>query len=165
MRALYQPVAKNEEDQVTIRSNWEEYPALRTTALAGVKPAAGKILVKTGGNALQAIDRKALEEKNVMAVTVPWNTRPGDEMLVRMPQDRLIRTRVPEDMQPGHVFLMRVPEPTVVIGVPVDFQSQDTKVVSSQEVDMAPGDVPPNDLQLEEAEMTYGDSKCTHSIV
>lgn len=162
MRALYRPVAKSEPDQVTIPDNWEDYPALRTPALAGVKPPAGKVLVKTGGNALQAIDRKALEQKNVMAVTVPWNTGPGDEMLVRLPQDRLIRTRVPEGMQPGHVFLLRVPEPTVVTGVPVEIRAQDANVVPSQEVNMAPGYVPPNDLQLDEMS---GDSNSTQSLV
>ena len=147
MRYFYQPVAKEEGDKVTIPEDWRDYPALRSPALAGVKPPKGKVLVKTGGNALQAIDRKALEQDNVVAVTVPWNTRPGDVMLVRLPQDRMVRTVVPEGMQPGHVFLVKVPEPTVVTGIPVDFGNT---IVPSQEVSMAPSYVPPNDLQLSE---------------
>ena len=148
MRYFYQPVSKEEEDKVTIPQDWRDYPALRPPALAGVKPPQGQILVKTGGNALQAIDRTALAQYNVVAVTVPWNTQPGEVILVRLPKDRMVRTRVPEGTQPGMVFLMKVPEPTAAIGVPVDWNG--TKITPSKEVELAPSYMPPSDLQLTE---------------
>ena len=168
----YWRVAQNEDKdgKVCTPYDWRDYPALRPPKLEGVLPPSNTILVKTGGNALQAMDRSALEQKDVVAVTVPWNARAGTEMLVRLSNDRLVRTQVPLNMQPGHVFLMRIPEQqtmvTTVVGVPVDANDQDNNhhptIIPSHEVSVAPSYVAPtyvaptstnavpNDLLLEQ---------------
>ena len=158
----YTPVAKGEDEKPWTTHNWMDYPALRPSSLAGVKPPSGTVLVKTGGNALQAIDRQSLEQDNVMAVTVPYNVRPGQTMLIRVPNshyERLVTVTVPMGVHPGHVFLIRIPEPTVVTGIPVEFNDQKSAlVVPSQEVSPAaplvtPSQQVPEDLLLQEVQV------------
>jgi hypothetical protein len=145
----YWQVAQKEDEngKIAIPYDWRDYPALRPTKLEGVNPPSNTVLVKTGGNALQAVDRSALEQKNVVAVTVPFNARAGNEMLVRLSNDQLVRTQVPLHVEPGHVFLMRIPEQTVVMGIPVDVYSKDNTtptITPSQEVSVAHSYVAPS---------------------
>lgn len=147
----YWPVAQKEDNdgKITIPYDWRDYPALRPTKLEGVNPPSNTVLVKTGGNALQAVDRTALAQKNVVAVTVPYNARAGNEMLVRLSNDQLVRTQVPLHVEPGHVFLMRIPEQAAVMGIPVDMTmyNEDNNnipaITPSQEVSVARSYVAP----------------------
>ena len=157
MSAFYEPLAKSEDDKITIPHNWQDYPALRPSSLVGVPPPSNTVLVKTGGNALQAVDRQALQQENVVAVTVPWYGRPGQAMLVRIPSSsskdmdhagRLVRTQIPLDIPPGSVFLVQLPPPAipstpnksaVYTGIPVDLSritmtTSNTRIAGSQEI-------------------------------
>lgn len=183
---FYQPLATGEEVLEPVKPREQSgYPAMRskTDALLGVRPPKDCVLLRTGGNALQAIERDHLEKKDVVAVIVPWNVSPGQAILVRLPYDntRMVTAVVPEDMQPGHVFLVQVPEPIVVTGIRVDFQDKaGTRIVPSQEVTPArplPQASTPipleNELLLDEVDMAnndenQNDSKAherNHSIV
>jgi hypothetical protein len=178
----YWPVAQKEDKdgKITIPYDWRNYPALRPTKLVGVSAPSNTVLVKTGGNALQAVDRSALEQKNVVAVTVPcrypFNSRAGNEMLVRLSNDQLVRTQVPLHVEPGHVFLMRIPEQTAVMGIPVDIMdNNDTPAITpSQEVSVAQSYVAPpyvaptstnaipDDLLFETIETIYDPTSTAH---
>lgn len=85
------------------------YPGCRRVVLEGGPPP-GSALIKTGGNALQAIDEKFVQQKNLISVAVPHGTNPGDVILVQCPHDdRLVSTVIPEGAQTGHAFLVEVP--------------------------------------------------------
>jgi hypothetical protein len=85
------------------------YPGCRRVVLEGGPPP-GSALIKTGGNALQAIDERFVEQKNLISVAVPHGTNPGDVILVQCPHDdRLVSTVIPEGAQTGHAFLVEVP--------------------------------------------------------
>lgn len=85
-------------------------------------PPAGSLLLKTGGNALQAVDKDVLDKQNVFSVVVPECVKPGDNILVRCPHSsRLISTTIPPEALPGHIFLVRSPPiKEVVTGVPLE---------------------------------------------
>ena len=107
------------------------YPGRRTEPLPMKGPPETAILIKTAGNALQAVSRSIAETDNLMAVTVPENTGPGDSLLVLVPgkngdggdgeksvnnringenaNTRTIQAEVPPNTYPGHVFLLRIP--------------------------------------------------------
>jgi hypothetical protein len=86
-----------------------EYPGNRRTVAPGGPPP-GSVLVKTGGNALRAIDRELVEGKNLIQVVVPPGTNPGDVILVQCPyDDRLVSAVIPEGARTGHAFLVEVP--------------------------------------------------------
>ena len=156
-----------------IKSNWRDYPALQASPLTGTSPPAQTVLVKTGGNALQAVDRQALQQENTVAVTVPWLGKAGQTLLVRVPSSnatttgsRLVRTRIPDNIPPGSVFLVKLPPPSITTsmeateaytGIPVDMNStttathHSTRIVGSEEVPMAKSFIP-DDLCLHEEE-------------
>ncbi|KAL7580055.1 hypothetical protein ACA910_005040 [Epithemia clementina (nom. ined.)] len=114
------------------------YPGERRSILPTLSPTAMQnfVLVKTAGNALQAIPRSSYEEdktKNLLTVNVPPNARGGDEIYVRTPSGRRsISATVPDGFVPGQVFLVqdnhnvRDEEPiskcttAVIMGVPVN---------------------------------------------
>ena len=140
---LYSPLVKDENEKYLYdRLDWRTYPASRSPILlAGVKPPKESVLVRTGGNALQAVNRDSLEQKNVIAVKAPsWGASPGHTILVRVPYDntRIITVEIPQGIQPGQVFLVKVPVPVVVTGIPVDFgDNNKAPIVPSQEVTRA----------------------------
>ncbi|CAB9516892.1 expressed unknown protein [Seminavis robusta] len=139
----YWPVAKEEGAEAR---DWRDYPANRPCPLDGVSAPSHTVFVKTGGNALQAVDRSALQQKGVVAVTVPWNARPGQEMLVRH-GDRWVTTQVPDHMLPGHVFLMRVPETPYINS---KLEGDSSGIMPSKEVNMAQAYVPPSSTQQQQ---------------
>jgi hypothetical protein len=87
-------------------------------------PPKNSILIKTGGNALQAIDQRFCDQKDVMSVVVPECVDPGQIMLVKVPDGngRMVSVKVQEESCPGHIILVRVPraQPFLVAGVPVE---------------------------------------------
>jgi len=139
--SLYQAVAMTaEEDKITIPQNWKDYPALRPHCLSGMQPPADAVLVKTGGNALQAIPRATLKQDNVVAVTVPWHGQPGQVMIVHLANGKMVQTKIPSNAQPGHVFLIQIP-PQVEDGesnMPNNnTTTSDTPLLMAQEVPFA----------------------------
>ncbi|KAL3945410.1 MAG: hypothetical protein SGBAC_000463 [Bacillariaceae sp.] len=88
------------------------YPGcLRTGASPAAGPPAGTIFVKTGGNALQAIDLSILEQESVVRVIVPEGKMPGDSILVQCPnvRGRYVPTTIPDNSKEGTEFLVRIP--------------------------------------------------------
>lgn len=140
-----------------------KYPGHRRnpiTAAASVPPA-GTVLLKTAGNALQAVPAAVLLETNVMAVCVPANAQPGDVLHLRPPLEEknhhpnnnnssslqllMMEAVVPEGAWPGHTFLVPFPDsgggdlpttPTTVNhGVVVDVDVATTGVPHSTAAD------------------------------
>jgi hypothetical protein len=72
------------------------------------------VLVKTGGNALQAVPRSILEEgadDTLVAVVAPANVVPGDILFIFPPDgtNRLIAVVIPEGVYMGHTFFVDIP--------------------------------------------------------
>jgi hypothetical protein len=85
------------------------YPGLRRQVLDG-KPPSGSILVKTGGNALQAIDRDTAQQKGIVCVVVPPGSSPGDTIYVSCPySENLISMIIPGTAVAGQVLLVKTP--------------------------------------------------------
>jgi hypothetical protein len=80
------------------------------------------VLVKTGGNALQAVDQRALESEHVFSVIIPEGVLPGQTIFVVVPDGsgRFVSVVVPDGCFPGHNLLVKAPPPVVATGVPVD---------------------------------------------
>ena len=86
-----------------------EYPGRRRMVVPGGPPP-GSVLIKTGGNALQAIDERSAQQKELISVVVPPGRNGGDVILVRCPpDDRVVSAVIPEGAEGGHVFLVEVP--------------------------------------------------------
>jgi hypothetical protein len=118
------------------------YPAMRRPIdnnLPKAGPPPDKVLIRTAGNALQAVSREILGQNGLMAVSVPEGSLPGDELLVRAPDgsDRLISAVVPKRALPGHTFLVKMPaekvHPICVMGVPVQADHVDADTTSQQQ--------------------------------
>jgi len=135
-------------------SNHCLYPAQRRNVLPKNKniyeheeSSADRVLIKTAGNALQAVSRQTLLQEHLVSVSVPFNCKEGDEIWVRMPSnqhgdksnsdnnnshDTMISAIVPPGCFHGHTFFVKVPSPVeavksasqapviAVMGVPVD---------------------------------------------
>jgi hypothetical protein len=123
---------------------WKLYPGERrgdrVMDVVSCGPPAGSLLLKTGGNALQAVDRDVLDKQNVISVVVPDGMDPGDTILVTCPfwTGRLISTTIPPGALPGHVFLVRTPPimPEVVTGVPLDKMNNESDIQVVNGVDI-----------------------------
>mmetsp|Transcript_581 Transcript_581/g.986 ORF Transcript_581/g.986 Transcript_581/m.986 type:complete len:165 (-) Transcript_581:101-595(-) len=102
----------NHTSASTTTTNNNLYPGfLRTGASPAPGPPAGTVFVKTGGNALQAIDVSVLEQESVVRVIVPEGKMPGDSILVECPnvQGRYVPTTIPDNVKEGTEFLVRIP--------------------------------------------------------
>jgi hypothetical protein len=121
-------------------TDWRLYPGdRRGDGVVSCGPPAGSLLLKTGGNALQAIDRDILDKQNMVSVVAPDGKYPGDIILVTCPfvPGRLISTAIPKGALPGHSFLVRAPPiPEIVTGVPVELRSEkdSTQVVNGYDI-------------------------------
>eukprot|EP00545_Synedropsis_sp_CCMP1620_P005488 CAMPEP_0119009424 /NCGR_PEP_ID=MMETSP1176-20130426/4353_1 /TAXON_ID=265551 /ORGANISM="Synedropsis recta cf, Strain CCMP1620" /LENGTH=245 /DNA_ID=CAMNT_0006961937 /DNA_START=51 /DNA_END=788 /DNA_ORIENTATION=- len=108
----------------------QQYPgiALRTAALPNdCSPPENTTLIKTGGNALQAVDNSILEQDDLVAVTIPdKNLKAGDTLLVVSPDgSRAVSARIPEGHDVGSVFFVQFAAPAVVaVGVPLSSEPQ-----------------------------------------
>jgi hypothetical protein len=93
------------------------YPALRRAGAAAGPPGPPKahVLIRTAGNALQAVPRSYYEQtiakKNVLGVHVPPNSRGGDVLVVQNPNNprRMLQIKVPKDHAPGQMFFVEMP--------------------------------------------------------
>jgi hypothetical protein len=91
-------------------SNSKEYPGNRRQAMLNTYPPEGSVLVKTGGNALMAVDRSVVEQSNIISAVVPLGKGPGDIILVKCPySDRLINVTIPDGVAAGQVLLVQSP--------------------------------------------------------
>jgi hypothetical protein len=82
-----------------------------------------RILIKTGGTALQAVPREAALEPDMISVSVPEGVIPGQEILVTHPDGtgRCMRATVPDGALPGHSFLVQFrSDAEPVMGVQVE---------------------------------------------
>lgn len=112
MQEMNYALLKTDEEMPGNRGGWQEYPGQKRQGESPAKgPPAGSVFVKTGGNALQAIDRAVLEQESVVRVIVPEGKGPGDTILVRCPytKERIIPTIIPETAKEGTEFLVRIP--------------------------------------------------------
>jgi hypothetical protein len=92
------------------------YPALRRASAAGPPgPPKDHVLIRTAGNALQAVPRSYYEQTiaktNVLGVHVPPNSRGGDVLVVQNPNNprRMLQIKVPNDHAPGQMFFVEMP--------------------------------------------------------
>jgi hypothetical protein len=112
--APYSLLRSSEEEPVQAQplcgdGSW--YPGARRTFLAtGGDPPQDTVLVKTAGNALQAVPRTIVEEAGpLVSVSVPPNVTPGTMIYVTIPDGRMMEVTVPEGAFPGHTFVVRTP--------------------------------------------------------
>lgn len=137
---------------------WRQYPGERREILGQSHELSRcAMLVKTGGNALQAVDRRIVEQNDLVKVVVPDGVDPGQTLVVACPDGsgRMVRAQVPEGAIPGKVFFVRIPpvQPFVVIGVPVEQNGGDTiqnPLVDGH--DISPSADAEHDLLLQEEE-------------
>jgi len=132
--SLLTPLLVVKEEPMTTASNavvgvglhehsaWTQFPARRTPPPPASGPPETALLIKTAGNALQAVSRTILDEDNLMAVTVPEGLGPGDNLYVVVPgtkiESRTIQAVVPPDAYAGHVFLVRIPKEGAAVSPP-----------------------------------------------
>lgn len=103
-------------------SDSKEYPGNRRHPLHG-SPPKGCVFIKTGGNALMAVDRAVLEHQQnsnalLVSAVVPHGKGPGDNLLVKCPyhsSGRLISISIPEGVGAGQVLLIQVPPTDAVV--------------------------------------------------
>lgn len=126
----YSPVSTDEKQQQKQRSS-KSFPGMHRT-ISSDTPPKDCMLIKTGGTALQAIPKEQVLQDDVVAVSVPENVHPGQEILVKAPptngilDGRCIRATVPEGALPGHTFLVKFDstdtqhDVVAVMGVPVE---------------------------------------------
>jgi hypothetical protein len=89
-------------------SDSKEYPGNRRQAMQITYPPKGSVFVRTGGNALMAVDRTVVEQSNIISAVVPFGKGPGDTILVKCPySDRLISATIPEGVGAGQVLLVK----------------------------------------------------------
>ena len=128
------------------------YPGNRRRVAAG-DPPLDSVLIKTGGNALQAAPRSVVERsnnnaQNLMSVSVPHNMSPGNQLLVATPDgtNRVIEATIPPGTFPGHTFLVEIPpiEGTLAVatGVPTvedvsapTFRGDGTQIVTGHDIE------------------------------
>jgi hypothetical protein len=127
----YEPlIYSHEREVITANPNRHDYPGNRRIPMSsssyttGLAP--GQILIRTAGNALQAIPATILEEKTsqqssqLIEVQVPPNTQPGDTIHVRSPytelneeeEEVLIAATIPDGVYPGQTFYVQCPTNT-----------------------------------------------------
>lgn len=143
-------------------SNWRQYPGNRKIPLVelwAAGPPPDRVLIKTGGNALQAVSREALEQDDLIAVSVPEGINPGDELLVASPDatGRVVSAVVPERALPGHTFLVKLPPlseaPVAAVGVPLeenDITNEASNKSGTEDTKVVVGEDLAGDLQLRE---------------
>ncbi|KAG7353562.1 hypothetical protein IV203_002917 [Nitzschia inconspicua] len=91
-------------------SNSKDYPGNRRQLLHTPGPPKGSILVKTGGNALMAVDETVAGQPNIVNAVVPPGKGPGDTILVQCPYShQVFSTTIPEGVGPGQVLLVQTP--------------------------------------------------------
>jgi hypothetical protein len=81
------------------------------------------VLVKTAGNALQAVPQSTLPRTNVVAVKVRDGLTAGQIIVVAAPGGRMVQAVIPQTCLSGQTFFVNIPPVTdhvVVVGVPVD---------------------------------------------
>jgi hypothetical protein len=99
------------------------YPGLRRPVITtNPGPPPNSVMVRTGGNALQAVSRSVVEQLDCLAVVVPVNHAPGDLLAVNVPysfmdnkegstgtpmQNRTMLVTIPPGYFPGHTFFVQ----------------------------------------------------------
>lgn len=125
-------------------SSCNQFPGQRRSILHAPSVQSDRVFIKTAGNALQAIPRAQLEQQDLIAVTVPGVSKPGDDILVAAPDDgRLIRATIPDRACAGQTFFVHVPPPQVAaMGIPINMNpavlgngSGGTQVVTGEDVE------------------------------
>jgi hypothetical protein len=101
----------------TFLNNRSAYPGNRRISNLDQGIPSGTILVRTAGNALQAIPAASvMEEKQqpqLVEVTIPTNSQSGDTIHVRSPyRDELIAATIPDGLYPGQTFYVQCPTTT-----------------------------------------------------
>jgi len=144
----YYPVSTDEKastDRHHQPTNWRKYPGNSSRReISNDEPPKGTVLLKTGGNALTAVDKNAAMSKDMVAVSVPWNVHPGQHIVVCAPDGsgRCVTTTVPEGMTAGHTFMTKFdPQPdkppiVAVTGVPVE---DPTQIQAAKKTDVSAG--------------------------
>lgn len=110
-KSLYTPLIHPDPIDDKPKASWSAFPGSRRSAPPSVGPSPDKMLIKTGGNALQAVSRQTLESSDdLVAVSVPESgVNPGDMLYVAAPDGRMVEAVVPPGILPGHTFLVRLP--------------------------------------------------------
>jgi hypothetical protein len=89
-----------------IRTNQSQYPGNRRTPMSNISVSAGSILIRTAGNALQAVPLSMLDNAPIPGA------KPGDTLHVRShygSEEQLIAAIVPEGAYPGQSFYVQIP--------------------------------------------------------
>jgi hypothetical protein len=107
---VYMPVVQPESNAPFQRLN---FPGSRAQSqYTGLGPSSQSVLLKTAGNALQAVSRLEIHENDdLVVVCCPQNLRAGDRLRVVAPDGtgRQVETIVPVGVSVGHTFLVRLP--------------------------------------------------------
>lgn len=105
------PLLKSHE---TTASASNAFPGLRRTIHGMPGPPKGHVLIRTAGNALQAVSQdhftNVVSKPNVLGVPVPGNARSGDCIMVQNPITRtLVQVKIPDGVTAGQMFFCEMP--------------------------------------------------------
>jgi len=96
-------------------SDWKTFPGQRRSVPPPCQLNDDVVLIKTGGNALQAVRKSTLNntDDTLISVSVPEGVQPGDALFVQIPNTNgMVEAKVPAGALPGHTFLVRLPPTT-----------------------------------------------------
>jgi hypothetical protein len=106
---------EDSKDGGTTETNPLVFPGFRRAVAGPAGPPKDHVLIRTAGNALQAVPRSYFEQtitkSNVLGVPVPPNSRGGDRLVVMNPNNRkLVQVTVPHNCNaPGQLFFVEMP--------------------------------------------------------
>jgi hypothetical protein len=114
------PLIHGESTGTSSAEQRQQYPGnRRTPTISNTIAPADSVLVRTAGNALQAVPSAIMSSSSnapqIIAVHVPGNAQPGDTIHVRSPYDnnQLIAATIPPNVGPGMAFYVQVPSAVV----------------------------------------------------
>lgn len=114
--STYTPVDTKEEpllEASILKQNNNDYPGIGLRhIIPSFGPPPNKTLIKTGGNALQAVNTSELVQPNVVTVSVPEYKNPGEQLRVMAADGsgRIVTAIIPEGCTAGHSFLVQFPD-------------------------------------------------------
>lgn len=90
------------------------FPGLRRICHGPPGPPKDHVLIRTAGNALQAVPTEYYEQtvlkRNVLGVPVPGNCRGGDSIMVQNPSNRkMVQVDIPRGYAAGQMFFVEMP--------------------------------------------------------
>lgn len=103
------------------------YPGQTRPLIPLAGPPPDHILVRTLGNALQALPKQQVEQPDTILVSVPPGSAPGSSLMVHTADGQVLSVTIPEGVFPGHCFLVGLPQATLVVANDLELAVEPSK--------------------------------------